>query len=165
VFRIAGASRSLEVSCRELFYLVPGAVREPPPVVGKASKELEVQFRGGTGYALDAAMHGSNNFVLVAAVPKEVCEAVEAELIWQGRWQLAYNKNGKISPPSQRWELVHEGTPPSFGRFDVAKPGKTCLTCMYSGVGGRSREASPLPVRPSWHYSLNSLLSKGELQI
>lgn len=98
---------------------------ENPIRVGKASEGLEARYRGGTGYALDAAMHGSGNFVFVAAVPKEVCEAVEAELIWQGRRQLTYNNNGKIWPPSQRLELVHKGTPPNFGRFDVAKPGES----------------------------------------
>ena len=115
---------------RSTFAKVPCVYVQTDPVenpirVGKASKGLEVRFRGGTGYALDAAMHGSGNFVFVAAVPKEVCEAVEAELIWQGRRQLTYNNNGKISPPSQRLELVHEGTPPSFRRFDAANPDKS----------------------------------------
>ena len=70
-----------------------------PIRVGKASEGLEARYRGGTGYALDAAMHNSGNLVFVAAVPKELCGAVENELIWQGRRQLAYNNNGKIWPP------------------------------------------------------------------
>jgi hypothetical protein len=98
---------------------------ENPIRSGKASEGLEARYRGGTGYALDAAMHGSGNFVFVAAVPKEVCEAVEAELIWQGRRQLMYNNNGKIGPPSQRLELVHGGTRPNYERFDIAKPGRS----------------------------------------
>ena len=62
-----------------------------PIRVGMASNGLEARYRGGTGYAVDAAMHSSNNLVFVAAVPKELCKAVEDELIWQGRQCLAYN--------------------------------------------------------------------------
>src|SRR5437588_12582052 len=35
--------------------------------IGKAGEGLEPRYRGGTGYALDAAMHGSGNLVFVAA--------------------------------------------------------------------------------------------------
>ena len=64
-------------------------------------------------------MHGSNNFVFVAAMPKEVCEAVEAELIWRGRQQLIYNNNGKILPPIQRLMFVHEGMVPKLQGFEI----------------------------------------------
>ncbi len=70
-----------------------------PIRVGMASKGLGVRYRGGTGYAIDAAMHGSNNLVFVAAVQEELCNAIEDELIWQGRRCLSYNNQGKISPP------------------------------------------------------------------
>src|SRR5437867_11209061 len=46
--------------------------------IGKASEGLEGRYRGGTGYAIDAAMHGSGNLVFVAAVPKELCERLRA---------------------------------------------------------------------------------------
>ena len=59
----------------------------------------EGRYRGGTGYAIDAAMHGSGNLVFVAAVPKELCEAIESELIWRGRRGLPYNNNGNRTPP------------------------------------------------------------------
>ena len=52
-----------------------------PIRVGKASKGLETRYRGGTGYALDAAMHGSGNLVFVSAVSADLCSSVESELI------------------------------------------------------------------------------------
>jgi hypothetical protein len=96
-----------------------------PIRVGKASEGLEARYRGGTGYALDAAMHNSGNLVFVAAVPKELCGAVEDELIWQGRRQLIYNNNGKILPPSRRIRLAHEGAAPKLQDFEV---------CIDAGV-------------------------------
>jgi len=86
-----------------------------PIRVGKASEGLEARYRGGTGYALDAAMHGSGNLVFVAAVSKELCGAIEGELIWQGRRCLTYNNHGKIIPPLEQIILVHEGTAPNLG--------------------------------------------------
>lgn len=90
-----------------------------PIRVGKASEGLEARYRGGTGYAIDAAMHGSGNLVFVAAVPKELCEAIESELIWQGRRGLPFNNNGKRTPPLRRLRLVHTGMVPRFDDFEV----------------------------------------------
>jgi hypothetical protein len=90
-----------------------------PIRVGKASEGLAARYRGGTGYAIDAAMHGSNNLVFVASVQKELCGEVEDELIWQGRRCLAYNNHGKISPPFRRVALTHSGTPPELAEFDA----------------------------------------------
>ena len=90
-----------------------------PIRVGKASKGLEARYRGGTGYAIDAAMHDSNNLVFIAAVQKELCEEVEGELIWQGRRYLAYNNQGKISLPFRRIALKHSGVPPNFDKFEA----------------------------------------------
>jgi hypothetical protein len=92
---------------------------ERPIRVGKASKGLEVRYRGGTGYALDAAMDGSGNSVFVAGVPAELCDEVERELIWQGRGQLAHNNMGKTACPLRRIRLLHDGTPPDFRQFSV----------------------------------------------
>lgn len=65
--------------------------------------------------ALDAAMHGSGNVVFVAAVPDDVCEAVEAALIWEHRAHLQYNQQGKRrSPPAM--QLVHRGHCPRWAR-------------------------------------------------
>lgn len=98
-----------------------------PIRVGKASEGLEARYRGGTGYALDAAMHGSSNLVFVAGVPRDLCKAVEDELIWQGRRNLPYNNNGKIAPPRFRIQLAHVGVVPNLDGFaveDLAVVGK-----------------------------------------
>jgi len=52
-----------------------------PIRIGKASEGLEARYRGGTGYAIDAAMHGSGNFVYVAPTDKGLCGGIEDELI------------------------------------------------------------------------------------
>jgi hypothetical protein len=88
--------------------------RGRPVRVGKASKGLEARYRGGTGYALDAAMHASRNLVFVAAVPGELCEQVERTLIWQFRTQLTYNNLGIARAPESLLPLRHSGTGPRF---------------------------------------------------
>src|SRR5436853_4162359 len=90
-----------------------------PIRAGKASEGLEARYPGGTGYALDAAMHESGNLVFVAGVPKDLCKAVEDELIWQGRRRLSYNNNGKIVPPRRRIQLAHVGAVPNLVGFAV----------------------------------------------
>lgn len=92
---------------------------EKPIRVGKASKGLEARFRGGTGHALDAAMHGSQNLVFVAPVDEHLCELVEGELIWQGRKVLTYNKQGKKRPPGRRLMFTHCGNSPNFSEFKL----------------------------------------------
>lgn len=82
--------------------------------IGKASKGLEARYRGGTGYALDAAMHASRNLVFVAAVPSALCEQVGRTLIWQFRTQLAYNNLGVTRAPESVMPLRHSGTAPTF---------------------------------------------------
>ena len=69
-------------------------------------------YRGETGRALDAAMHGSGNLVFVAAVSRDVCEAVEGTLLWIHRDVLPYN--AAATPPSILLELNHLGSPPRF---------------------------------------------------
>jgi hypothetical protein len=90
-----------------------------PIRIGKASEGLEARYRGGTGYAIDAAMHGSGNHVFVAAVPKDLCGSVEDELIWQGRRCLTYNIQGKTVPPFPRVRISHSGTPPLLNEFEI----------------------------------------------
>jgi len=92
-----------------------------PIRIGKASEGLEARYRGGTGYAIDAAMHGSGNLVYVAAVDKELCRSIEDELIWQGRKCLTYNNHGKITPPFRRAPLSHSGTPPIWNDFETGE--------------------------------------------
>jgi hypothetical protein len=92
--------------------------RRRPIRVGKASKGLETRYRGGTGYALDAAMHESGNLIFVSAVSEGLCGPVESEIIWQGRQCLTYNNQGKLTEPFQRMKLIHTGTPPRMTEFN-----------------------------------------------
>lgn len=71
--------------------------------VGKAEKGLEARYRGGTGYALDAAMHGSENQVFVASIASNFALAVETILIYKLKPQ--YNNHGKIKPPASQLSL------------------------------------------------------------
>jgi hypothetical protein len=80
--------------------------------VGKASKGLQRRYYGGTGWALDAAMHGSGNRVYAAAT--DCAEAVESTLIWDHRASLPYNNIGRRVPPAARVQIEHAGQPPVF---------------------------------------------------
>lgn len=82
--------------------------------IGKAAKGLEARYRGGTGYAIDAAMHGSGNSVFVAAVPEILCSAIEDELIWMLRNHCEYNNQGKRREPKTHIRLKHIGEVPSI---------------------------------------------------
>jgi hypothetical protein len=59
-----------------------------PVRVGETSIGLESRYRGGTGFALDAAMHNSGNLVFVAEVPEGLSAEIEKELIWLERQTL-----------------------------------------------------------------------------
>ena len=85
-----------------------------PIRIGKASKGLSARYHGGTGYALDAAMHESGNHIFVAAVPNQVCDAVERTLIWRFRHTLPYNIQGKKHPPATSVSVSHHGRHPRF---------------------------------------------------
>jgi hypothetical protein len=71
------------------------------------SKGMEARYRGGTGYAIDAAIHESGNLVFVAVVAVHLCSSVESELIWQGRLCLPYKNQGKLKVPSPHVVLSH----------------------------------------------------------
>jgi hypothetical protein len=90
-----------------------------PIRVGVASKGLESRYRGGTGYSMDAAMHGSGNPHLSRPTDAALCGAVELELIWRGRKLLNYNNVGKLTAPIVRLNLVHEGDVPRFDAFEA----------------------------------------------
>jgi hypothetical protein len=82
--------------------------------VGKASNGLHARYRGGTGWAIDAAMHDSRNVVFVAAVPADRLQQVEATLIWTHRDSLPYNNVGKRTAPPTLTPVRHRGDRPSF---------------------------------------------------
>ena len=90
-----------------------------PVRVGKASKGLDARYRGGNGYAMDAAMHESGNLVFVAPVDTALCKAVEDELIWQGRHVLTYNNQGKLVSPLPRIAIEHSGESPILTDFNA----------------------------------------------
>lgn len=85
-----------------------------PLRVGKASVGLDARYRGGTGYALDAAGHESGNLWFVAPVPVDSCDEIERELIWANRGILEYNNLGIRHEPSARVNLRHKGQSPRF---------------------------------------------------
>lgn len=87
----AARSRFARVSC----VYVQADASGCPVRIGRASEGLDARYHGGTGYALDAAMHGSQNVVFVAEVPPDLCRAVEEEAIWQGRRCLTYSNQGQ----------------------------------------------------------------------
>jgi len=78
--------------------------------VGKAGKGLEARYRGGTGYALDAAMHGSENQVFVASIKANLVQSVENLLIY--KLQPPYNNHGKIRLAGSDVLLNHVGETP-----------------------------------------------------
>lgn len=85
-----------------------------PLRVGETSTGLESRYRGGDGYALDAAMHNSGNLVFVAEVAVGLSRDVERELIWREKDTLAYNNQDKSNPPFKRMQIRHQGEPPKF---------------------------------------------------
>jgi hypothetical protein len=87
-----------------------------PVRVGMATKGLHARYRGGTGWAVDAGMHGSGNVVFVAVVPLELCRVVEETLIWTWREQLPYNNLGKRIDPSVLVDIDHQGDIPAFAQ-------------------------------------------------
>jgi len=89
-------------------------LRRNPVRVGKATQGLGSRYRGGTGYAVDAAMHRSRNLIFVAPVPADRVAAVEAELIWAHRTRLSYNNQGKLRQPVLGLKLIHRGSGPKF---------------------------------------------------
>lgn len=82
--------------------------------VGKASKGLNARYRGGTAWAIDAAMDGSGNLVFVAGVDAGDCAAVEATLTGQHREHLPHNDQGERRAPRELVRLQHAGERPTF---------------------------------------------------
>lgn len=82
--------------------------------IGMAGSGLAARYRGGTGHALDAAMHESGNVVFAASLDGQSCGLVEASLIWEYRSVLAYNRVGKLREPVGRVEVKHAGDSPTF---------------------------------------------------
>lgn len=80
------------------------------------SDDLWERYKGGTAYALEAAMPGSGNLFFAALAPKEVDKrkTLEARLIYE--FQPPYNNQHKDYPPVRRAEYIHEGPVPKIVR-------------------------------------------------
>ncbi len=74
---------------------------------------MTTRYRGGRGWALDAAMHDSGNVVYVAEVASDLVDAVESSLIWSHRDVLRYNNLGKRVAPPVELVLDHAGVRPN----------------------------------------------------
>lgn len=120
--------------------------------VGKAGGGLVSRYNGGTGYALDAAMHQSGNLIFVALVPALLCLEIEETLIWAWRDALPYNNNGKRVAPRTLVEIEHRGEVPSVrgvslriglhsvGCDGLAEPIAACSHALPGGEVGRLGE-------------------------
>lgn len=77
------------------------------------SNDLWARYVGGTGYAVDAAMHGSGNLFFVASAPgdREARRKIEALLI--SRLQPTYNVQGAGLSLAPNLPLRHEGECPA----------------------------------------------------
>ena len=91
------------------------ADRDGRPVrVGVATSGLHKRYWGGTGWALEAALHESGNLWFVAAVDRDSCKDVESALIWQWSASLPYNQIGKLVAPKRTLRLRHTGERPAL---------------------------------------------------
>lgn len=87
--------------------------------VGESKDLWDSRYRGGTAYALEAALHGSGNLFFAAPAPIDEAErkALEATLIYD--LQPQYNNEHKKYPPLRRVKYVHGGKVPSTLRTSV----------------------------------------------
>lgn len=76
------------------------------------SDDLWNRYRGGTSYAVEAAIHGSGNLLFAALAPADQAErrCLEATLIYD--LQPRYNNQHMGAPPVPRVEYVHQGDVP-----------------------------------------------------
>ena len=78
--------------------------------IGEAGEGLEPRYRGGTGYARDAAMHGSGNLVFVAAPDTPaILDDLERQLV-----QERPPYNNRFPSPSRRFQIRRTGDCPHF---------------------------------------------------
>jgi len=87
--------------------------------VGETKDLWDSKYRGGTAYALEAALHGSGNlfFAALAPIDEATRKALEATLIYD--LQPQFNNEHKKYPPIRRMEYIHDGEVPSTLRLSV----------------------------------------------
>ena len=73
---------------------------------------LRSRYRGGTGWMVEAAMHGSGNIVFVAAAPADQKIRQSAEALLTYRHQPPYCQRDKLVPPVEPLEIEHQGDVP-----------------------------------------------------
>lgn len=79
--------------------------------IGKASEGLEPRYRGGTGYALDAALHGSGNLVFGAAPNTPAfLDDLERQPLLEERPPYS----NQFGLPSRRFRIRRTGDCPHF---------------------------------------------------
>lgn len=73
---------------------------------------LRSRYRGGTGWMVEAAMHGSGNIIFVAAAPVEQKMRQSAEALLTYRHQPPYCQRDKMIPPVVLLAIEHQGDVP-----------------------------------------------------
>lgn len=76
------------------------------------SGNLRSRYRGGTGWMVEAAMHGSGNLVFVAAARIEEKIRKSAEALLTFRYQPPYCEQNKLIAPVELPEIEHTGDVP-----------------------------------------------------
>ena len=76
--------------------------------VGK-SADLYERYKGGTAYAMEAAMHGSGNLFFAAETPGDESERKQLEATMIYELQPKYCNQHKQSQPSRPVKYVNEG--------------------------------------------------------
>ncbi len=108
------------------------------------SDDLWNRYRGGTAYAVEAAMHGSGNSLFATPAPVDQAErrCLEATLIYD--LQPRYNHQHMGAAPAQRVEYLHESEGPRTLRAGVMN------TVLYFAYGSnmlsrrlRARDRTP----------------------
>ncbi len=76
------------------------------------SGNLRSRYNGGTGWMVEAALHGSGNLVFVAAAPVEQKVRRYAEAFLTFKYQPPYCQQNKLVAPVEPLEIEHRGEVP-----------------------------------------------------
>jgi hypothetical protein len=76
------------------------------------SGNFRSRYRGGTGWMVEAAMHGSGNLVFVSAAPIEEKIRKFAEAFLTFKYQPPYCQQNKLVAPVESMEIEHTGEVP-----------------------------------------------------
>ena len=76
------------------------------------SGNLRSRYNGGTGWMVEAALHGSGNLVYVAAAPIDQKIRRDAEATLTFRYQPPYCQRDKLLAPVEPVDIEHTGDVP-----------------------------------------------------